>query len=52
MGYFARGTHGMEKTFGVVASGPDGLNRSVRNACAALVREGRNVNVEIEKFGW
>ena len=46
------GTHGVEKTFGVVASGPDGLNRSVRNACAALVREGRNVNVEIEKFGW
>ena len=46
------GTHGMEKTFGVVASGPDGMNRTVRNACAALVREGRDVNVEIEKFGW
>ena len=46
------GTHGMEKTFGVVASGPDGLNRTVRNACAASVREGRNVNIEIEKFGW
>ena len=46
------GTHGIEKTFGVVASGPDGLNRTVRNACAALVREGRDINVEIEKFGW
>ena len=46
------GTDGMEKKFGVVASGPDGLNRNVRNACAALVREGRNFNVEIEKFGW
>ena len=46
------GTDGMEKKFGVVASGPDGLNRTVRNACAALVLNGRNVNVEIEKFGW
>lgn len=46
------GADGLEKTFGVVASGPDGLNRTVRNACAALVREGRNVDVEIEKFGW
>ncbi len=46
------GTDGMEKQFGVVASGPDGLNRTVRTACADLVREGRNVNVEIEKFGW
>ena len=46
------GTHGKEKAFGVVASGPDGLNRTVRNICAALVREGRNVSVEIEKFGW
>ena len=46
------GTHGTETSLGVVASGPDGLNRNVRNTCAALVREGRNVNVEIEKFGW
>jgi hypothetical protein len=36
----------------VVASGPDSLVRSVRNTCAALVREGRNVNVAVEKFGW
>lgn len=43
---------GRKKKFGVVASGPDGLNRTVRNACAALVREGRDVHVEIEKFGW
>ena len=46
------GTHGMENNFGVIVSGPDGLNRTVRNTCAALVREGRNVNVEVEKFGW
>ncbi len=37
---------------GVVASGPDGLNRAVRNTCAWLVRQGKDVNVEIEKFGW
>ena len=46
------GIDGKKRNFGVVASGPDGLNRIVRNACAALVREGRNVHVEIEKFGW
>ena len=46
------GNHGMEENIRIVASGPDGLNRTVRNACAALVHEGRNVNVEVEKFGW
>ena len=46
------GIDGKKKNFGVVASGPDGLNRTVRNACAALVREGRDIHVEIEKFGW
>ena len=37
---------------GVVASGPDGMNRTVRNVCASLIAQGRNVSVEIEKFGW
>ena len=37
---------------GVVASGPDGLNRSVRNICASMIGKGHNVRVEIEKFGW
>jgi hypothetical protein len=38
---------------GVVVSGPDGLNRSVRNLCAEMVREGgKDVSVEVEKFGW
>ncbi|CAF9930260.1 hypothetical protein IMSHALPRED_008130 [Imshaugia aleurites] len=37
---------------GVVVSGPDGMNRAVRNACASLLREGRDVSVEVEKFGW
>ena len=39
-------------TFGVVASGPDGMNRAVRNVCSSLLRDGREVNVEVEKFGW
>ena len=37
---------------GVVCSGPDSLNRSVRNVCSALLRNGHDVNIEIEKFGW
>ena len=39
-------------TIGIVSSGPDGMNRSVRNLAASLVSAGHNVNVEIEKFGW
>lgn len=40
------------KSFGVVVSGPDEMNRAVRNACAAMVAEGTRVEVEVEKFGW
>lgn len=36
----------------VVVSGPDGLNRLVRNACADKIREGIDVRVAVEKFGW
>lgn len=36
----------------VVASGPDGMGRLVRNTCAGLVRDGKDVDVMIEKFGW
>ncbi|KAK4696917.1 hypothetical protein P7C71_g1080, partial [Lecanoromycetidae sp. Uapishka_2] len=39
-------------TIGVVASGPDGMNRAVRNTCASMAWQGRSVSVEIEKFGW
>ena len=34
---------------GVVCSGPDGMNRSVRNICSS---QGRDINIEIENFGW
>ncbi|KAI0166634.1 hypothetical protein GGR57DRAFT_32673 [Xylariaceae sp. FL1272] len=37
---------------GVVVSGPDGLNRSVRNICAKEIRRGSNINLRVEKFGW
>ncbi|KAI0603114.1 hypothetical protein F4775DRAFT_532183 [Biscogniauxia sp. FL1348] len=37
---------------GMVVSGPDGLNRSVRNACATMVKSGANINLRVEKFGW
>lgn len=41
-----------ELKVGVVVSGPDGMNRDVRNTCSQLVWEGRNVEVMVEKFGW
>lgn len=37
---------------GVVCSGPDGMNRTVRNTCSSLLTQGYNVDVEVEKFGW
>lgn len=41
-----------EGKIGVVVSGPDSMNRIVRNTCASLVRQGRDVSVQIEKYGW
>lgn len=37
---------------GVVCSGPDGMNRVVRNTCSRMQGRGVDVGVEIEKFGW
>lgn len=37
---------------GIVVSGPDGLVRDVRNTCAGLLWRGKDVNVQVEKFGW
>ena len=42
----------MRSRIGVVCSGPDGMNRAVRNRCSALLARGWDVDVEIEKFGW
>ena len=46
------GGRGGGSKIGVVVSGPDGLNRAVRNVCSSLLRDGRDVSVEVEKFGW
>lgn len=37
---------------GVVVSGPDGLNRTVRNTCAREVWSGIDIDLRVEKFGW
>ncbi|KAL8809667.1 MAG: hypothetical protein Q9223_003366 [Gallowayella weberi] len=37
---------------GVVCSGPDGMNRAVRNICNRLLAQGHDIDVEVEKFGW
>ncbi|OIW33114.1 hypothetical protein CONLIGDRAFT_666480 [Coniochaeta ligniaria NRRL 30616] len=37
---------------GVVVSGPDGMNRSVVNACAEGIGRGLDVRIAVEKFGW
>jgi predicted ferric reductase len=37
---------------GVVVSGPDGMNRSVVNACAGEIGRGSRVRIAVEKFGW
>lgn len=36
----------------VVVSGPDGLNRTVRNTCSAAIGRGWDVRLAVEKFGW
>ncbi|KAI2623950.1 ferric reductase like transmembrane component-domain-containing protein [Hypomontagnella submonticulosa] len=37
---------------GFVVSGPDGLNRTARNACAEAVELGADIQLRVEKFGW
>jgi len=43
---------GRKEKIGVVCSGPDGMNRVVRNTCSSLMARGQDVSVAIEKFGW
>ncbi|KAI9775893.1 MAG: hypothetical protein M1835_005668 [Candelina submexicana] len=40
------------RRIGVVCSGPDAMNRAVRNTCSAMVANGRDVSVKVEKYGW
>jgi NAD(P)H-flavin reductase len=51
-GIIEKFANGERRKTGVVASGPDSMGRLVRNTCAGLVREGMDVDVTIEKFGW
>ncbi|KAJ8108499.1 hypothetical protein OPT61_g8135 [Boeremia exigua] len=37
---------------GVVVSGPEGLVRDVRNTCARMIWQGKDVEVSVEKFEW
>ncbi|KAI1213756.1 ferric reductase like transmembrane component-domain-containing protein [Annulohypoxylon truncatum] len=41
-----------EGRVGFVISGPDGLNRTSRNACAEAVKSGADIQLRVEKFGW
>ncbi|TPX10423.1 uncharacterized protein E0L32_008642 [Thyridium curvatum] len=50
-GWIADGA-GRDDEVGVVVSGPDGMNRTVRNTCAAALGRGANLRVAVEKFGW
>ncbi|ETI26031.1 hypothetical protein G647_02808 [Cladophialophora carrionii CBS 160.54] len=36
----------------IIVSGPDGLVRDVRNITAELVKQGWDIDVHVEKFGW
>ncbi|KAK3363235.1 hypothetical protein B0T25DRAFT_526659 [Lasiosphaeria hispida] len=54
-GYVSRWIEGSApegRHVGVVVSGPDGLNRVTRNACADAIGQGLDVRVAVEKFGW
>lgn len=43
---------GIGERLGVVTSGPDGMGREVRNICSGMRRDGVDVGVTVEKFGW
>jgi hypothetical protein len=43
---------GGQQQTAVVVSGPDGLNRMVRNTCTEAVFRGADVQTAVEKFGW
>lgn len=50
-GWIAEGGEGGGEV-GVVASGPDGMNRTVMNVCAEGIGQGLDVRIAVEKFGW
>ncbi|KAK5765049.1 hypothetical protein LTS12_004827 [Elasticomyces elasticus] len=42
----------VDSRIGVVVSGPDGMNRAVRNRCASMTWRGIDIDVSVEKYGW
>ncbi|KAK0833299.1 hypothetical protein LTR03_014878 [Friedmanniomyces endolithicus] len=46
------GDGGVDCRVGVVVSGPDSMNRAVRNRCANMAWRGMDVNLAVEKYGW
>ncbi|KAI1108925.1 hypothetical protein F5Y14DRAFT_445071 [Nemania sp. NC0429] len=51
-GFIAHVVGASSADIGVVVSGPDGLNRAVRNACARELWSGADISLRVEKFGW
>jgi NAD(P)H-flavin reductase len=43
---------GDHRRYRTVCSGPDGLNRAVRDACSASVANGIDMDIEVHKYGW
>ncbi|TKA75476.1 hypothetical protein B0A55_04576 [Friedmanniomyces simplex] len=41
-----------DSRIGVVVSGPDSMNRAVRNRCASIAWRDIDVHVAVEKYGW
>lgn len=48
----ARTNGDLDGQVAMVVSGPDGLNRMVRNTCAKAIGNGADVRLAVEKFGW
>lgn len=46
------GLNRLPQKVGIVCSGPDSMNRTVRNLASTLMFEGRMTSIEVEKFGW
>ena len=45
-------TKQQRKRIGLICSGPDAMNRSIRNTAAGMIRRGWDLDIEVEKFGW
>lgn len=43
---------GASRASTLVVSGPDSLNRGVRNIGAGLIEQGHGLTISVEKFGW